>query len=498
MGDGIYGVTSKGFVIKRLDAILDSIYEYLAQPEPTGWGIDPRIIDGVDNQNLQSVLNVLITSFGNEISALWEVGQDSYFAMYPNTAFGISLENACLFGGVERSQNAFSIYPLTCTGDDNTSIPYGSLVQSTIAPIQQLQATYTQTISSENFVSVKIGVISVSVGTIYNVTINGIAYTYTAVEGDTADIILNAIVTAITNATSSFTLSITDSVLTITDPMFNSNNVVVSSYLEILQVKTIVFFATLNYGNIQIPTGTITHIISSRPGWYGVKNELSYTAGQLQENDISLRHSYENEMGNNSNGTVSGIVAALRQLPGVIDVNGFDNKTSSVDALGLLPHSVWFIVEGGDQSSIAQVIFNKGTGGINTNGDVSVSIMDDYGNTQLIQFDRPIVKYAWLKIELTPMQGRSLPSDYILLTKNALLQWVSTNVKMGQSVYIQQSYANIYSAIPNLALVNITAALTDVLVAPVTYTLTNIPISQNEKAIFSVLDGPDQIEVILL
>jgi uncharacterized phage protein gp47/JayE len=497
MGDGVYGVTEKGFVPKRLDQILASIFDYLSLPEPTGWGVDPRIVDGTDNQNLESAMNILITSFGNEIAALWENGQDVYNSVYPNTASDTSLDNAVQFGGVERGQNKPSVYPLLCTGVDGTSIPYGSLVQSTIAPIQQLQASSTQTIGKANFTVIKISTIAVTEGQVYSTQINGTTYSYTAAAGNTATDILNGIKADIEGETSKFDIIVTNSILTITDAAKASNALVLSANLQVNEVSSRIFFSTLNFGNIQIPLNTITNIVSSRDGWTSVTNDVPCTPGQIRENDVSLRQAYTEEMGGNSDGTVTGVVANLKKLAGVTSVIGFRNNTGEINALGMQPHSLWFIVDGGDEGSIAQVIFEKGAGGINTNGTIEVSVIDDDGNAQPTRFDRPTPKYVWLHVELTAIQGKVLPSDYETVTKETILNWAAANVGMGKSVYIQQCYGDIYRAVANLALVVITAQTTDSLVAPATYPLTNIPITQSQKAVFSTTGGPSQIEVVL-
>lgn len=66
-----YGVTQKGFVRKRLDEVKNSVYGRLKE----GWGYDITI-------NPQSFLNVLVTGFSDEVAKLWEVAEDTYYAMY--------------------------------------------------------------------------------------------------------------------------------------------------------------------------------------------------------------------------------------------------------------------------------------------------------------------------------------------------------------------------------------------------------------------------------
>ena len=96
-----YGITEKGFAIKRLDEILEELHSELSEK----FGFNTRLDD-------QSFLNVLITTYGGKIAELWEVAQSSYYAKYPSTAEGVSLDNAVQYGGIRRIPNTNSYYKL--------------------------------------------------------------------------------------------------------------------------------------------------------------------------------------------------------------------------------------------------------------------------------------------------------------------------------------------------------------------------------------------------
>lgn len=82
-----YGITPTGVNIKRLDTIMDELHTDLSE----GWGVNTRL-------NPKSNLNVLITNFSDKLAELWEFGKGIYDAMYPSSAEGINLDNACQFG----------------------------------------------------------------------------------------------------------------------------------------------------------------------------------------------------------------------------------------------------------------------------------------------------------------------------------------------------------------------------------------------------------------
>ncbi len=86
-----YGVTEKGFVLKRMDTILEEVHAELT----AGYGVDTRLLR-------PSFLDVLVTTFCGQIADLWETAQDSYYAKYPTMADGVNLDNAVQYGGIRR------------------------------------------------------------------------------------------------------------------------------------------------------------------------------------------------------------------------------------------------------------------------------------------------------------------------------------------------------------------------------------------------------------
>lgn len=173
-----YGITDKGFEIKRLDEILEELHSELSGKFGFNTRLDP-----------QSFLNVLITTYGGQISELWEVAQASYYAKYPSTAEGVSLDNAVQYGGIRRSPNKYSYYTLHCTGDDGTTVRQGATVATNTAPQAKLSAVSEFVITRENFNRVSIRVAAPVTGAIYSVSINGVQYSFTSSSDDELSII---------------------------------------------------------------------------------------------------------------------------------------------------------------------------------------------------------------------------------------------------------------------------------------------------------------------
>lgn len=181
-----YGVTDKGFVIKRLDTIMEEIHTGLTEK----FGFDTRLTK-------PSFLDTLVTTFSYQISELWETAQNDYYSKYPATATGVNLDNSVQYGGIRRAKNKQTTYPLHCTGDDGTYVRENAIVATNTNPEIRLQNAEEFEITRESFNKVSIKVSSIEIG-VYSVTINGNQYSYLNSDG-AEDSIITGIASAITD-----------------------------------------------------------------------------------------------------------------------------------------------------------------------------------------------------------------------------------------------------------------------------------------------------------
>ena len=65
---------------------------------------------------------------------------------------------------------------------------------------------------------------------------------------------------------------------------------------------------------------------------------------------------------------------------------------------GLPDHSVEFIIEGGDDQEIAELLWQIKGGGIQLYGNVELTVVDSQGRTQTVKFSRPTRLYGYLEI----------------------------------------------------------------------------------------------------
>ena len=438
-----YGVTDKGFNIKRLDTIMEEIHADLTE----AFGFDTRLTK-------PSFLDTLITTFSYQISDLWETAQDNYYAKYPATATGVSLDNAVQYGGIRRAANKRTSYRLHCTGDDGTYVREEAIVATNTSPEVRLKNADEFEITRDAFNRVSIKVASAEVG-VYSVTINGSQYSFSSPDGVEEDII-TGLAKAITD--DEYTITAENNTLTIKDKTISRSNVLIlSDNLTTSSVTVIATFLTEEYGKITLPYGIVTKMVNNVTGFTAVTNLLEPTYGRKQESDIELRQSYIAKSALRSNTMIESIVGELlNNIENVESASGYENDTDYVDSRGLPPHSIEIIVEGGDNSEIAQAILRRKAGGIQTYGSIEVGVPGVYGDTIPVRFNRPDYLYTWLKVVLHGDKSQ-LPTNYASLAIQALISDGAEFVA-GTNLLTQLLNDGIYDAVAGLTYVEIYTA----------------------------------------
>lgn len=463
-----YGVTEKGFVLKRMDTILEEVHEELT----AGYGVDTRLLR-------PSFLDVLVTTFCGQIADLWETAQDSYYAKYPAMAAGINLDNAVQYGGIRRKAAQRTCYPLHCTGRDGTFVREGVIVATDTNPEVRLTSSEFQiTRNSCNAASIRVAVAQEGV---YTISVNGVQYSYSS-QNSLAEDILAGLKASITDET--YVLRIQENCLVLEDTWkTRSNTLVLSENLTTDQVTTIANFYTEDYGKVVLPYGIIRKMINNISGFESVTNLLEPVYGRLQETDVELRQAYIAKSALRSNTMVDSIVSELlNNVANIESASGYENDTDATDARGLPPHSIEIIVEGGDEQEIASAILMRKAGGIWTHGSIKVSVPTDYGDAVDIRFNRPERIYAWLKVQLKGDAAR-LPVNYAELVIASIMEDGSQMVA-GTNLITQLLNDGIYGTVAGITRIDILTAYTaDKTYVPqaADYTECNIMISTRQK-----------------
>lgn len=461
-----YGLSSTGFKQKRLADIIQSM--------------NSRIADQLGVQistESNSVFGQLIGVFSYEIADLWEQAAQVYGAMYPHTASGVSLDNASALAGITPISAEKTTVVCTCYGTDGTSIPYGAQISSASNSNIVFQCTDSNAvISSTEACDVGITIESVTAGT-YTVTIDGTPHTYTASGTETIAQVLTALGSGITEVTA----NIENDVLELTESnQENTFSVAISNNLDFEHIGSPVTFECTQTGAITPAIGDLTDIVTTYAGWDSVSNNVSANTGREAESDTALRQRWNGSLYTRSVGMTDSIASALLTLNGVTSAYVYENDQDTTDADGRPPHSIEAVVDGGETDEIGLTIWQKKAAGIDTYGSQSVSVNDSQGFPHTINFNRPLVVNVWLNISVTEYPEEALPPNAQTMITEAVLNY-GNSLTVGNDVILQRFMGAIYSSVPGIGYITITAS-TD----GVTYSSSNIQIDARHVAVFDL------------
>ncbi|OSB07077.1 baseplate J/gp47 family protein, partial [Clostridium botulinum] len=105
-------------------------------------------------------------------------------------------------------------------------------------------------------------------------------------------------------------------------------------------------------GPIVANPGDITEIYNPTFGWNGVYNEVNAELGAYVEEDPKLRKRQSQSTAQASLTILEGTSGAVAQVKKVKRSRVYENDTNQIDQLGLPPHSITAVAEGGEDKEI--------------------------------------------------------------------------------------------------------------------------------------------------
>ena len=193
-------------------------------------------------------------------------------------------------------------------------------------------------------------------------------------------------------------------------------------------------------GNIGALPNTITRIVTPLFGWTGVTNNYAAQPGTNVETDAELRGRYAYAIQSPSMTVFDSMIASVEELDAVTRVTAYENDTSAQSTgteppnlpAGLPPHSVTFVVEGGDDDDIAMAIYMKKTPGCYTNGTTQVTVTSEQGNIDIIRFYRPTYTPIYIQLNVTKLQ--SWNDEYEDKMKDQIVNYIN-GLEIADNVY---------------------------------------------------------------
>ena len=476
-----YGITETGLHIKRFDTILSEINAFQTE----GFGVQV-------GANTRSFLNTLNTSVADKIAELWELGADIYHNLSPMSAEGAALDNAVQFGGNSREKARSTYYPIHCECTEGITLDEETLIESDTNPAIKFLSAEERTISRSSFNKAKVKVVSTQPGEAYTVALNGTLYSYTCKAQDGPDAILGGLRDLIlADEAEAFTASVdSENVLLIIEAadVESENSMLLTDNLTTESVTAIISFASEEPGEVSLPNGAITKIVTAPTGFLSCTNLCGYVAGRLLETDVELRQSYVDKIFSRSSRMTDSIRSAiLANCAGVTAAQVYENRTNETDSEGRPPHSVEAVVDGGSNSDIAEQILATVSAGITTYGSVSVDVPGEDDNMIEVCFNRPTYIYCWFKVTLTISKASLVPANYAELVETAIVDAMS-QVENGEDVVPQQQFLPaIYEQVPGISYIDVSIYTTTSASEgqPSSYPLRSVEITNRQRAMTS-------------
>lgn len=476
-----YGITETGLRIKRFDTILSEINAFQTE----GFGVQV-------GANTRSFLNTLNTSVADKIAELWELGADIYHNLSPMSAEGAALDNAVQFGGNSREKARSTYYPIHCECTEGITLDEETLIESDTNPAIKFLSAEERTISRSSFNKAKVKVVSTQPGEAYTVALNGTLYSYTCKAQDGPEAILGGLRDLIlADEAEAFTASVdSENVLLIIEAadVESENSMLLTDNLTTESVTAIISFASEEPGEVSLPNGAITKIVTAPTGFLSCTNLCGYVAGRLLETDVELRQSYVDKIFSRSSRMTDSIRSAiLANCAGVTAVQVYENRTNETDSEGRPPHSVEAVVDGGSNSDIAEQILATVSAGITTYGSVSVDVPGEDDDMIEVCFNRPTYIYCWFKVTLTISKASLVPANYAELVETAIVDAMS-QVENGEDVVPQQQFLPaIYEQVPGISYIDVSIYTTTSASEgqPSSYPLRSVEITNRQRAMTS-------------
>lgn len=169
------------------------------------------------------------------------------------------------------------------------------------------------------------------------------------------------------------------------------------------------------FGPINAAPGTVTQIQTPTAGWVSVTNPNAAGVGQNIETDGTLKSRQAVATAGPTQTVVGGIVSAVRDLPGVVAAQIYENQTnaplSSINGVtnpgGFPANSLTLVVTGGDDTQIAAAYGLRKNPGVLSNGTTHVNYVDTAGVNTLIGFYRPTLNPLDFTITIKALAGYS-------------------------------------------------------------------------------------------
>lgn len=182
-------------------------------------------------------------------------------------------------------------------------------------------------------------------------------------------------------------------------------------------------FRAAELGGIQCLPNTVTLPETIVSGVVSVTNPAAnYITGDTGESTSEFRQRRNRTVALPSQGFDESIEAQLLNLDTVTQVKVYDNR-KSVEVDGIPAHTIWVIVEGGQNSEIGDIIYANIPPGIPMKGSIEVLVSKSNGELTPVYFDRGTAQTLYVKATIKSLETTALDETDIKKQMSAQLTY---------------------------------------------------------------------------
>lgn len=213
-------------------------------------------------------------------------------------------------------------------------------------------------------------------------------------------------------------------------------------------------------GVVEAMAGTITRIATPTAGWTSVTNPAPADTGEAVETDSELRARQAESTAQPTQSILTGLRGALQALDDVGRVAVYENDTDTTDDNGIAPHSIWCVVEGGDDDEVAETILLRKGLGCGTYGEETVVVTDDDGFDNEVNFSHVDYVDVDIAITLSRRSGymASTESEIVSAIVNYLSEFAIGTDLTTSIIWMVAQQVNTDYRTPTFAITSVTAA----------------------------------------
>lgn len=432
-------LTEKGFNARRFTDIRSEMFDEMV----SNLAIE---LDTSPNQ----VLSIITNIFASSVTDIEELAQAVADNFNIDKAEGKYLDDLVAIVKLRRLGDSFTTGVIHVESTAiSSSIPAGTTFSDTqgneytnsiAAPVSNLEAT-------------KVAIQPVGTSGIFSVVIDGVTHSVTYQSETTPQAVVIALRGEILGtAPTKFTVNIQSNDQLVIELVDKSNtiSVVPNANMQVASVEVPVVVTATEVGVIDPEVGALSNITSNLTGVLNVTNYFRLSVGRSRETDEELRVRQQGSTQIAGSATAPAMFAKLSNIIGVSQVRVFENKSGTINTGGLPFKSFECIVQGGDEQTIGNTIYNTMPLGVETYGNITTIVRDYAGNNEAVKWSRPSLRYINVLVTFDAYDEETFPDDGIQTIKNTVVE-VGEALTLDEDVIPQRFLGHIYNAVTGIA-----------------------------------------------